>query len=55
VHDKTKVSCDSETKLRVWPTCEVKFSEERPTQVDGIPLNESMRYIVDSGSIDPTM
>ena len=55
MHHKTKVSCDSETKLSVWPTCEVKISEEWPTQVDGLPLTKSMIYMVDSGSIDPTM
>jgi hypothetical protein len=55
VHDKTKESCDSETKLRVWPTCEVNISEEWSTQVDIIPLNKSMRHMVDSDSMDSMM
>jgi hypothetical protein len=55
VHDKTKVSCDSETKLRVWPTCKVNISEEWPTQVDRLPLNKSMRHMVDSDSMDSMM
>jgi hypothetical protein len=38
-----------------YNTCKVKSSEEWPTQVDRLPLNKSMRHVVDSDSIDSMM